>query len=329
MPHVRVRLKVTVVLALTVALAAASPRTVPGAGAPVEGRRRVIVSTDIGGTDPGRLPVDGALPPLRRHVRRRGARLVALRPRPARAHPPGHRPLRAGLPEPEDAIRPRYPAPDALRAITKQGAIESAAPAGLRARRPRAPTGSSRAARRADPRPLYVLVWGGIDDLAQALHDAPDILPKLRVYFIGGPNKMWSVERLQLHRGASSRAVDDRGQRDVSRLVHRRQPGGRVGQHGVRGGARRRPRRARRFLRDAAQGHDQDGRQPVGRLPAARHARRSVAAGMGRQVRAHLGRTEDDLRPADDRGGQRRSLRRGRVRAAGSRRHDGREHCRR
>jgi len=36
-------------------------------------------------------------------------------------------------------------------------------------------------------------VWGGIEDVAQALHDAPDILPKLRVYFIGGPNKMWSV----------------------------------------------------------------------------------------------------------------------------------------
>jgi hypothetical protein len=51
-----------------------------------------------------------------------------------------------------------------------------------------------RAARRNDPRPLWLLVWGGIDDLAQALHDAPDILPKLRVYFIGGPNKMWSVD---------------------------------------------------------------------------------------------------------------------------------------
>jgi hypothetical protein len=37
-------------------------------------------------------------------------------------------------------------------------------------------------------------VWGGIDDLAQALHDAPDIVPKLRVYYIGGPNKMWSVD---------------------------------------------------------------------------------------------------------------------------------------
>jgi hypothetical protein len=41
---------------------------------------------------------------------------------------------------------------------------------------------------------LHVLVWGGIEDLAQALHDAPDILPKLRVYFIGGPNKKWSPD---------------------------------------------------------------------------------------------------------------------------------------
>ena len=31
-------------------------------------------------------------------------------------------------------------------------------------------------------------------DLAQALFDAPDILPKLRVYWIGGPNKKWSVD---------------------------------------------------------------------------------------------------------------------------------------
>jgi hypothetical protein len=51
-----------------------------------------------------------------------------------------------------------------------------------------------RCGRRADSRPLHVLVWGGIEDLAQALHDAPDILPRRRVYFIGGPNKMWSVD---------------------------------------------------------------------------------------------------------------------------------------
>src|SRR5262249_23699929 len=86
----------------------------------------------------------------------------------------------------------RYPTPDALRAIAKQGAIETSGPEGFGT----STEGSDwivRAARRRDPRPLHVLVWGGIDDLAQALHDAPDILPQLRVYFIGGPNKMWSV----------------------------------------------------------------------------------------------------------------------------------------
>lgn len=87
----------------------------------------------------------------------------------------------------------RYPTPDALRAITKQGETEVAPYAGVR----RATEGSKwivQCARRDDPRPLYVLVWGGIEDLAQALHDAPDILPKLRVHWIGGPNKKWSPD---------------------------------------------------------------------------------------------------------------------------------------
>ena len=38
-----------------------------------------------------------------------------------------------------------------------------------------------------------MLLWGGFEDLAQALHDAPDILPTLRVVMIGGPNKKWSL----------------------------------------------------------------------------------------------------------------------------------------
>lgn len=48
-------------------------------------------------------------------------------------------------------------------------------------------------ARRKSDRPLWVLVWGGLEDVAQALHDAPDIAKKIRVYWIGGPNKKWSV----------------------------------------------------------------------------------------------------------------------------------------
>jgi hypothetical protein len=85
-----------------------------------------------------------------------------------------------------------YPAPDALRAISKQGAIDSAGLRGFDK-----PTEGSdwiiRCAKRDDPRPLWLLVWGGIDDLAQALHDDPSIKSKLRVYFIGGPNKKWSA----------------------------------------------------------------------------------------------------------------------------------------
>ncbi len=90
----------------------------------------------------------------------------------------------------------KYPPPDALRALTKQGETEVAPYAGVR----RATEGSDwivTCARRDDPWPLYVLVWGGIEDLAQALHDAPDILPKLRVYWIGGPNKKWGPNTFQ------------------------------------------------------------------------------------------------------------------------------------
>ncbi|MBR1628795.1 MAG: DUF1593 domain-containing protein, partial [Lachnospiraceae bacterium] len=83
-----------------------------------------------------------------------------------------------------------YPTPESLRSVTKQGAVDIAPWAGFTK-----PTEASRliieAARRPDPRPLYLLMWGLLEDLAQALHDAPDILPKLRVHYIGGPNKKW------------------------------------------------------------------------------------------------------------------------------------------
>lgn len=83
-----------------------------------------------------------------------------------------------------------YPTPDFLRSVTKQGAIDFAPYRGYNK-----PTDGSewiiQCARREDDRPLYLLMWGLLEDLAQALHDAPDILPKLRVNYIGGPNKKW------------------------------------------------------------------------------------------------------------------------------------------
>lgn len=82
--------------------------------------------------------------------------------------------------------------PDSLRSLCRQGADRRAPYCGYST-----PTEGSQAiieaARRQDPRPLYVLVWGALEDVAQALHDAPDIKDKIRVYWIGGPNKKWGA----------------------------------------------------------------------------------------------------------------------------------------
>jgi len=163
----------------------------PQRGPDITQRPRVIVSTDIGGTDPDdfqsmvhflvysdMFDVEGLIsspygPGRREHIEQVIEKYAA-----------DYLNLKT--------YSDRYPSPQELRRITRQGAIDSGAPV-----TGRATEGSNwiiSAARRNDARPLWVLVWGGIDDLAQALHDAPDILPKLRVYFIGGPNKMWSVD---------------------------------------------------------------------------------------------------------------------------------------
>ena len=163
--------------------------------APADARPRVIVSTDIGGTDPDdfqsmvhllayadSLDLEGLVSSP--HGPGRKQHILEVIDNYAKDF--------ANLKTHSD----RYPTPDALRAITKQGETEVASYAGVR----RSTDGSQwivQCARRDDPRPLHVLVWGGIEDLAQALHDAPDILPKLRVYYIGGPNKKWTPDAYQ------------------------------------------------------------------------------------------------------------------------------------
>ena len=85
-----------------------------------------------------------------------------------------------------------YPTPDYLRSITKQGAIDIAPYKGFSQSTP----GSNliiECAKKEDERPLYILAWGLLEDIAQALHDAPEIIEKLRVYYIGGPNKKWGL----------------------------------------------------------------------------------------------------------------------------------------
>ena len=82
----------------------------------------------------------------------------------------------------------RYPTPDYLRSISKQGAIDPAPAAGFSN-----PTEGSQwiihCAKEKDQRPLYVLVWGAIADVAQAIHDEPSIKEKIRVHFIASWNQ--------------------------------------------------------------------------------------------------------------------------------------------
>jgi hypothetical protein len=174
-------------LACVSALAAADD-----GGALAGHRHRVIVSTDIGGTDfddfqsmvhlllyADVLDVEGLISsPYGNGRKEHILQVIALY---ERDYPNLRRHSQ------------RYPTAEALRAVTKQGETETAPHAGVR----RSTEGSAwivQRARQDDRRPLHVLVWGGIEDLAQALHDAPDILPTLRVHFIGGPNKKWSPD---------------------------------------------------------------------------------------------------------------------------------------
>lgn len=165
---------------------AQSHRT-PRGGALDGDRLRVIVSTDIGGSDPDDFQsmvhflmyadcfeIEGliASPPDRGRVEHLHEVIEVY----ARDH--------ARLLQ----HRKTFPSPDHLRAVSKQGAHEPAPEAGWSE-----PTGGSdwivQCARRKDARPLYVLVWGSITDVAQAVHDAPDIKAKLRVYFISSWNR--------------------------------------------------------------------------------------------------------------------------------------------
>jgi hypothetical protein len=82
----------------------------------------------------------------------------------------------------------RYPSPGYLRSIIKQGAIDPAPTKGYS----KATEGSRwiiQCAKEDYKRPLYVLVWGSITDVAQALHDDPSIKNKIRVHFIASWNQ--------------------------------------------------------------------------------------------------------------------------------------------
>lgn len=156
-------------------------------------KQRVIVTTDIGGTDfddyqsmahlllySDRLQIEGLISSPWGAVRNRLTEIQKVIDQYALDYP--------NL----KTYSADYPTPEYLRSVAKQGGMDAAPPEGFSQ-----PTDASKliieAAKRNDSRPLWILVWGGIDDLAQALHDDPSIKSKIRVYYIGGPNKKWAT----------------------------------------------------------------------------------------------------------------------------------------
>jgi hypothetical protein len=175
------------VLWATLAAVAAQP---PG-GALAGQRPRVIVSSDIGGGDPDDfqsmvhllvyadvLDIEGLIssPP----GKGRAADILEVIAAYEQDYPRLKR------------YSPTYPTPASLRTLVKQGATDPAPDAGYSR-----PTEGSRwiverarqsISRRSDTRPLWILVWGGLSDVAQAVHDEPNIKPHIRVYSTGSWN---------------------------------------------------------------------------------------------------------------------------------------------
>ena len=151
-----------------------------------DSRPRVIVSSDIGGSDPDDF--QSMVHYLVYADRFDTEGLVASPPESGRKED-----LFEVIAEYEKDFpnmlshSPKFPLPDTLRALVKQGAEEAAPSAGYSD-----PTEGSdwiiRCADSEDPRPLWILVWGSITDLAQAVHDAPRIKARICVYYIGSWN---------------------------------------------------------------------------------------------------------------------------------------------
>ncbi|HWI89803.1 MAG TPA: nucleoside hydrolase-like domain-containing protein [Flavisolibacter sp.] len=153
---------------------------------------RILISTDIGGTDPddnqsmihflmycNLFNTEGVIssPSYGKGSKQEILRMIAL--------------YEKDLPKLQKHAK-GFPSPDALRAITKQGR-QGAAPLKGYTTATEASSWIIKCARKKSSQPLWILVWGGLDDLAQALHDAPDIGNKIKIYWIGGPNKKWSA----------------------------------------------------------------------------------------------------------------------------------------
>jgi Protein of unknown function (DUF1593) len=159
---------------------------------PIPVKPRILISSDIGGTDPDdnqsmahllmyseKFKIEGLVssPSYGKGNKEEILRMISL--------------YEKDLPKLQKHHK-GFPTPDYLRSITKQGRQGNAPYIGYTT----ATEGSNwiiKCAKTKSNQPLWILAWGGLEDLAQALHDAPDIQNKIKVYWIGGPNKKWSA----------------------------------------------------------------------------------------------------------------------------------------
>jgi hypothetical protein len=171
-------------LLISATWAAAPPE--PQGGALAGERLRVLVSSDIGGSDED--DIQSMIHFLMYSDRFDVEGLVSS---------PPHRGRAADILKVIDVYENDYPKllarsgsfprPDFLRSITKQGST-----GGWQAGDTGPTEGSRWIIERAqydDPRPLWVLVWGAISDVAQAVKDDPSIKDRIRVYFIASWNR--------------------------------------------------------------------------------------------------------------------------------------------
>lgn len=110
-----------------------------------------------------------------------------------------------------------YPSPAHLRSLVVQGRIGAQPPAGCSSPSDGSRMIISEAKKATTEDPLWVLVWGSTTDIAQALHDAPEIKKTIRVIFVSSWNRsmdphsadyldehhkdLWYIEDVFTHRG--------------------------------------------------------------------------------------------------------------------------------
>lgn len=150
-------------------------------------KHRVIINTDIGGSDP-----DDYQSMIHLLLYADTLDIVGL------ISSPPHNGRKKNILEVIDAYEKDYPKlkrsnreyPSAgyLRSVTVQGALQTQQSVIPQDEISEGAQLIINEAKRRDSRPLYILVWSSITDVAQAIHAAPDIQSKIRVYYIGAWN---------------------------------------------------------------------------------------------------------------------------------------------